>query len=375
MRTVLAIMLMLAVWAAPAAAIVLHPGAPSLPAAVHPDDALIGRWGLNASCVPISPDTVLTTVHQDWSNPLAPRTVVIDSVAYTATIEEDHVGGGTDPAAEIRLARLTRNGQPADLAYWADLHTAADGPVEDRIVAIGGYGKGRGPALTTATGQIYGYQWGGGGNTALRWGQNRTWTTGGDEVACLFDGPGVVDDEIVTEAAVADYDSGGGWFVRGGQRWQLLGVTATTEHASAKQSWFTSSIDGAPDDPDWISAVRIDLYEPWIGGILDDIAPMPGDADRDGDVDYDDLVALATHYGTDTDAGWSMGNFDGDGDVDLVDLGIMAQTYGSGLPVELDFQADLAAARAIPDPSSLLLLAVGAATLRRPRASFRAVRR
>ncbi len=376
MRTILTGMLILTAWAAPAPAIVLHPCQPSLPAALHPDDAVIGRWGLNASCVAIGPDLVVTTIHQDESNPLAPRTVVIDGVSYTATIEEDFVGGDVDPPAEIRLARLTRSGQPADLAYWTDLYTPADGPMDNRLVAIGGYGKGRGQHLTTATGQVYGYQWSGGGNTTLRWGQNRIWETSPDKAACLFDGPGR-DTGILTEAAVAEFDSGGGWFVRTGQRWHLLGITLSTEHATSGQSWFASPTDASPDEPypDWITALRIDVHEPWIEQLLGDVTPVPGDVDRDGDVDFDDLVALAAHYGTASGAGWSMGNFDGDGDVDVNDLTLMARAYGTGLPVGLDFQADLQAVGVLPEPSSLVLLLAGAMVWRRRRAAVRAVRR
>ena len=372
-RTILTGLLILAAWAAPAPAVVLHPASPPLPASLRPNDGMIGRWGLNASCVAIGADLVLTTIHQDDGDPFSPRTVEIDGVSYTATVQSDHVGGGTTPWTEIRLARLTLDGEPADLAYWADLFTAADGSVDGRLVAIGGYGKGRGQALATATGQVYGYRWASSGNNTLRWGQNVTALTTEDVVGCLFDGPDV-DPTVVSEATVADYDSGGGWFTQVNGRWRLLGLTLGTQHATIKQSWFATTDSAAPN-PDWLSALRIDVYAPWIEEMAKSLAPQPGDADRDGDVDFDDLVALASHYGAAAGAGWSKGNFDGDGDVDLADLGLMASSYGLGSPVALDFQADLEAAWSVPEPSALALLAAGGACLRRRRASFRAVRR
>jgi Tol biopolymer transport system component len=65
---------------------------------------------------------------------------------------------------------------------------------------------------------------------------------------------------------------------------------------------------------------------------------IPGDTDRDGDVDLVDLGNLATYYGTTSGATWGQGDFDGD--VDLVDLGALAGNYGHGVPAPLNFAAD-----------------------------------
>lgn len=61
------------------------------------------------------------------------------------------------------------------------------------------------------------------------------------------------------------------------------------------------------------------------------ITPLiPGDTDRDCDVDLSDLAQLLGHYGTMSGATWEMGDFDGDGDVDLDDLAALLANYGYG---------------------------------------------
>jgi len=55
--------------------------------------------------------------------------------------------------------------------------------------------------------------------------------------------------------------------------------------------------------------------------------PIPGDADRDGTVNFADLVLVSQNYGK-TNATWDMGDFNGDGTVDFADLVILGQNYG-----------------------------------------------
>ena len=87
----------------------------------------------------------------------------------------------------------------------------------------------------------------------------------------------------------------------------------------------------------------------------------PGDADRDGDVDAADYIALKTNMGQPTGATTADGDFDDDGDVDWDDLQILQGNYGAGSP---------GATGTIPEPATLGLLAFGAmAILRRRRRS------
>ncbi len=63
-----------------------------------------------------------------------------------------------------------------------------------------------------------------------------------------------------------------------------------------------------------------------------DFFVLAGDADRDRDVDFDDLLTLAQNYGK-LNQNFSQGNFDYDpsGEVDFDDLLLLAQRYGTSL--------------------------------------------
>ncbi|HEY7118959.1 MAG TPA: autotransporter-associated beta strand repeat-containing protein [Tepidisphaeraceae bacterium] len=109
------------------------------------------------------------------------------------------------------------------------------------------------------------------------------------------------------------------------------------------------------------------------------IATLPGDANVDAGVDFNDLVALAQSYNTDvsatTDNWWQHGDFTYDGKVDFNDLVLLAQHYNTSIspaPADLpesitaDWRAALAAAANVPEPSCgmLILMAIGAASRR-----------
>jgi hypothetical protein len=59
-------------------------------------------------------------------------------------------------------------------------------------------------------------------------------------------------------------------------------------------------------------------------------ATLPGDGDVDGDVDFDDLLALAQGYG-ESSTTWATGDFTGNGAADFDDLLALAQHYGMAL--------------------------------------------
>jgi beta-glucanase (GH16 family) len=94
-----------------------------------------------------------------------------------------------------------------------------------------------------------------------------------------------------------------------------------------------------------------------------------GDANLDGSVDFDDLLVVAQNYGRTIDGAWATGDFTGEGRVDFDDLLRVAQTYQtSALNVQRTeaFQAEwLAAQSSVPEPTTLMLIPLLAAGLRR----------
>lgn len=62
---------------------------------------------------------------------------------------------------------------------------------------------------------------------------------------------------------------------------------------------------------------------------------LTGDLDRDGKVDFADLVTLARHYGQ-TNTTYSQGDVNYDGVVDFKDLAILARHYANTLPADAD---------------------------------------
>ena len=83
---------------------------------------------------------------------------------------------------------------------------------------------------------------------------------------------------------------------------------------------------------------------------------LPGDANLDGKVDINDLSVVLTNYDK-SGLQWSQGDFNGDGKVDINDLSVVLTNY--------DQTAGSAAAgmAAVPEPSILVLAALGAAGL------------
>ena len=96
----------------------------------------------------------------------------------------------------------------------------------------------------------------------------------------------------------------------------------------------------------------IGLIDPNGGGL-----PLLGDADGDGDVDGDDLIAVQTNFGSVTPP---PGDADGDGDVDGDDLIAVQTNFGNVAP---------GSATSVPEPVGLVLigLAIAPAMLSRKR--------
>lgn len=333
-----------------ARAIVLHPDVEE--PSVKPDSDVVGRWRTNASCVAIgranwyTTGYILTTRHQGggsvgdsvWFGGVAYR---IDQVWNAPQVD------GYSP--DLRVCRITRtDGGKANLLDFV-LWNSSTNEVGQSIV-LGGYGKGRKVEDPYPEGY---YNWYGLNNQTLRWGQN---TIDGvqsnfysspyrsDVVRLDFDGPASQD------AAIAEWDSGGGWFYQDEGRWVVAGLSAYVDS-------FGYSRYSPTSDRNW--AVRVSSYASWI----DSIVPLtyepsiPGDANLDGLVDSADYTIWADNYTGEGGTGktWITGDFNFDGSVDSADYTIWADHYGAAA----DFPMI-----PVPEPaSSGLLLAALMATV------------
>ena len=89
------------------------------------------------------------------------------------------------------------------------------------------------------------------------------------------------------------------------------------------------------------------------------LGQTPGDADRDSDVDDDDLSLQLSHWGQDVtgdpDSGWSKGEFSGLTPINDDDLSLLLANWTGPL------------ASAVPEPASVVLTLLGASVLTRRR--------
>lgn len=61
-----------------------------------------------------------------------------------------------------------------------------------------------------------------------------------------------------------------------------------------------------------------------------------GDADLDGDVDFNDFLAVTGNYGKTGDVSWAEGDFDGDCEVGFTDFLLMSGSFGTVSPAAVD---------------------------------------
>jgi malate synthase len=305
--------------------LILHPdNEPSAGWSGRPSSNVVGRWGSNASCVAISPDCVVTTAHQYGG--VGTTVVIGGQTYYVARVERD---GGYD----VRVAKL----RLANLSDYVSVYTGSQ--EQNKTMAIGGWGKGRGAELSYL-GTVYGYQWAAEGNTTLRWGTNKI-DDSNDSLdynslahTCLrsdFDGPGIFATDY--EAVIAEYDSGGGWFIDTGSEWQLAGLTFTVETRNEypQQAWFKNSTTLA-NDPDRQWAHRVRQYAGWISTTASNLGNCGSelaDITEDCRVNIDDLKELAGWWASDpaVDPARDRADINSDTAVNMLDFADLASKW------------------------------------------------
>jgi hypothetical protein len=311
----------------PVFGLIWHPdGEPNLTTWTdRPSEDVIGRWGSNASCVVIGPNYVITTRHQG-GNLTTP--VRISGVTYTISQIWNH------NTADLRIAKLN----DANLANFVSIYESTDEVGKD--IVTGGYGKGRGELLQTQ-GITYGYRWDNTGNTTLRIGTNKIERTENDSNLGSFTSDIIIADfdglnegqATIYESAPANYDSGGGWFIKVGGKWKVAGLSRAVgihfeeghkddpNYAIYNQTWFRDRDDPNICLPDYLDAVRISSYAEWIKDTLPAI--VIGDLSGDGFVDFADFAIFAQVWLSTNcqEPDWCLGaDFEPDGDVDWTDL-------------------------------------------------------
>lgn len=245
-------------------AVVVHPEDDPPTGLSAPNSNVVGRWAGNASAVAIGPNHILTTRHQGAGVGVA---VNFGGTNYFA-VEQTLFG-----SADLRLVRIAQDvgdTTPANLTQFVDLYTHND--EVGQVVVIGGFGKGRGAALQTGGLVDYGYLWSGADNTAQRFGANLVEGAANVIAGSLTSNTLVIDfDDIGTggytdfEAAVAKFDSGGGWFINDAGQWKLAALSAyADDDTPSGQTNFRDSVTGLPN-PDLNYGVRI---SPLAGGIF-----------------------------------------------------------------------------------------------------------
>jgi len=314
----------------------------------RPDPNVVGKWISNVnstngrgSCVAVSPKYVVTTRHQGGG---LNSKVEIGGVLYDIVEIINHPDEpfGEYKTVDLRVVKLAN----ANLKHYIVLNTSEN--IVDANLVIGGFGLGRGGELGNALGQIYGYSWRDRDtdkNNYLRWCTNKvdslnknffaqnssgTIQYNLDVAIADFDGTDPNIDDVNTteyEGSIAEFDSGGGWFIKEGNQWKLAALCWGSEHAGGRQSWFRKSTNPLVANPDAIYGLLISSYAGWI---LKNIS-VEGDFNGDFHVNFIDEARFDQYWGFSHcgfQNGWCDGfDFDYNRAIDWQDLAWITQRW------------------------------------------------
>lgn len=304
----------------PCFAVVLHPdGEPNLIEWTdRPEPNVVGRWSTGeagASCVAVATNAIITIRHQGGG---IGTSVWFGGIEY---IVEEVINEPAPQIADLRICRVKRKTPGATWLKYTPLYTLTN--ERNKEFVIGGYGKGRGTPVSDANGD--GFSWTG-NNQTQRWGTNKILNLNWNELAEVKNNEGVVvyaSDTIKSkfdqsgatayEAAVAEHDSGGGWFIKDSSsgKWFLFALNGYVNYLQA--SYYS------PPEYQW--GIRISSYADWISQNIP--SRLNGDYSGDNEIDSVDFSILAANWerlDCLANNGCNGVDFEPDGDVDLVDL-------------------------------------------------------
>ncbi len=228
-----------------------------------PPNAVIGKWysPSTASCVAIGKRYVITTKHQG-GGAVAGTIVAVGGTNYTVAQEFDIA-----TATDIRVARIKEiDSGLANLSQFSLLYSGSY--PNNTPMIIGGFGDIRGAELRDGTNKLYGYTWITNPNsTTPVWGTNQI------EMSLYFPSQNILSADFdgsasSTEGALADHDSGSGWFISNAGVWKLVGLTFAVDTASVPfgESWFLNPRSNfyAHWLNDYVSTIQNAIIEPAI---------------------------------------------------------------------------------------------------------------